>query len=189
VHLAWPTWFWRLRIWNSVQSLAVVLADGRVLHTGSAATDGAAPFYRHYGPDLAGPFLIDSGALGIKAAARVAMAGRGFVDEHGYSIHMSIEHRYQVAVVEAVREVTEACEHHGGRIMENSILTAVRGTPFGPLNIVIGVAGERWIPTHGLMPHSKAVEVEAEVNSLFEARSAELEAQSIEWALGLGSDA
>lgn len=250
---------------DSVQSLTVVLADGRVLHTGSAAIEGATPFYRHFGPDLSGPFLGDNGALGIKgeitlrlvqrsphedyasasfpdfetaaaamsavarlgvvsdgflmdpglqaarlkrvsfaqdlkslggiaknaggvgkglkAAARVAMAGRDFVDEHGYSIHLSIEHRYGSAVKEALREVTETCEHHGGRMIENSIPRAVRGNPFGPLNIVIGTTGERWIPTHGIVPHSKAVQVQAEISSIFDARRDELEAHGVEWAL------
>jgi FAD/FMN-containing dehydrogenase len=250
---------------DSVQSLAVVLADGRVLHTGSAAIEGSAPFYRYFGPDLAGPFLGDNGALGIKgeitlrlvprpphedhvsasfpdfetsaaamsavarlgvvadgflmdpglqaarlkrvsyaqdlkslsgiaknagslgqglkAATRVAIAGRGIVDEHGYSVHFSIENRYRAAVDEAVREVSETCVRHGGRIIENSIPKAVRGNPFGPLNIVIGPEGERWIPTHGMVPHSKAVAVEAEVRSVFDGHETQLQAHGVEWAL------
>ncbi len=54
---------------DSVLGLTVVLADGRVLATGSGATHGHDPFHRHYGPDLTGLFLSDCGALAIKAAA------------------------------------------------------------------------------------------------------------------------
>jgi FAD/FMN-containing dehydrogenase len=53
---------------ESVLSLSVVLADGSMVETGSAATANAPnPFFRHYGPDLTGLFLHDGGALGFKA--------------------------------------------------------------------------------------------------------------------------
>jgi len=49
---------------ESVVALTVVLADGRVLRTGAG---GDKPFYRHYGPDLAGLFCGDTGVFGVKA--------------------------------------------------------------------------------------------------------------------------
>lgn len=52
---------------ESVVAMSVVLADGRVLRTGARGADGDTPFYRHYGPDLAGLFSGDCGAFGIKA--------------------------------------------------------------------------------------------------------------------------
>lgn len=52
---------------ESVIALTVVLADGQVLRTGARGPDGDTPFYRHYGPDLAGLFCGDGGTLGIKA--------------------------------------------------------------------------------------------------------------------------
>ncbi len=250
---------------ESVLSLAVVLADGSVLHTGSAAIAGTAPFNRYFGPDLAGLFLGDNGVMGIKgeitlklmlrptheefvsasfhdfetaaaamsaiarlgvvadgfmmdpglqaarlkrvslaqdleslsgvarnsgglakgliSAARVALAGRDIVDEHGYSIHLSIEHRYRSAVDEAVRDVAEACTRNGGRIIENSIPKIVRGNPFGPLNIVVGGDGKRWLPTHGIVPHSRAKALQADIKRVFDARSKDLQSHGIEWVL------
>ena len=52
---------------ESVVALTVVLADGTVLKTGARGADGDSPFYRHYGPDLAGLFCGDAGVFGIKA--------------------------------------------------------------------------------------------------------------------------
>jgi FAD/FMN-containing dehydrogenase len=52
---------------ESVIALTVVLADGAILRTGARGIDGDSPFYRHYGPDLAGLFCGDCGVFGIKA--------------------------------------------------------------------------------------------------------------------------
>jgi FAD/FMN-containing dehydrogenase len=60
-------------------ALQVVLANGELMHTGSAAfmsnaPGGAnAPFTRIGGPDLTGLFLGDTGALGIKAVATLRL--------------------------------------------------------------------------------------------------------------------
>ena len=57
--------------------LEVVLADGERLRTGSGArADDASPFFRNFGPDLAGLFIADGGTLGIKTAATLALAPR-----------------------------------------------------------------------------------------------------------------
>ena len=57
---------------QSVQALDVVLADGRLLRTGSSAA-GLAPFARFFGPDLTGLFTGDAGAFGIKVRATLPL--------------------------------------------------------------------------------------------------------------------
>lgn len=52
---------------ESVVAMTMVLGDGRIVRTGARGPDNNMPFYRHYGPDLAGLFCGDSGVFGIKA--------------------------------------------------------------------------------------------------------------------------
>lgn len=63
-------------IHDNILSLEVVLGDGRVLKTGSAANKAGIPFQRYFGPDLTGLFLGDAGAFGIKTKAAFRLIHR-----------------------------------------------------------------------------------------------------------------
>jgi FAD/FMN-containing dehydrogenase len=73
---------------DGVIGLTVVLADGTVARTGSAARADVSAFQRYSGPDLTGMFLGDCGAFGIKTEVvlrlapeqRAAFASFGFPD-------------------------------------------------------------------------------------------------------------
>jgi FAD/FMN-containing dehydrogenase len=59
---------------DSCIALDVVIADGRIIQTGSSATMyRPSPFFRSYGPDLVGLFLHDTGALGFKVRATMKL--------------------------------------------------------------------------------------------------------------------
>jgi hypothetical protein len=58
---------------DSVLGLHVVLADGSMLVTGSAAHKNSNGFWRHFGPDVTGLFTADTGAFGVKAVATLRL--------------------------------------------------------------------------------------------------------------------
>jgi D-lactate dehydrogenase (cytochrome) len=61
---------------DCVLGVTVVLANGEIVTTGSAARNGVAPFTRHGSPDLTGIFLGDNGAFGVKVAATMRLLPR-----------------------------------------------------------------------------------------------------------------
>ena len=66
---------------NNILSMDIVLSNGSILETGSAAADGRVPFLRDYGPDLTGLFIGDAGALGIKARVSFKIARESKVNK------------------------------------------------------------------------------------------------------------
>lgn len=58
---------------DSVLSVEVILADGTIINTGSAAQVNGSAFMRHYGPDLTGLFCCDNAALGLKTSATLRL--------------------------------------------------------------------------------------------------------------------
>lgn len=247
---------------DSVTSVAVVLADGTLVRTGTGGTQNGTPFWRHYGPDFTGLFLGDAGAFGYKAeatlrlikapehedwatfefatrnacahamaavareglacevfgfdpnltrvrlkrasllsdtktlanvvkaqgsllkglqeGAKVALAGRGFVEATAWSLNIIVEGRSRAGVTEDMKRLKSICEGLGGRETENSIPKIIRANPFTPLNNMLGPDGERWVPVHGIVPLSQGPSVWAEIEAAFDELAADFAAHRIE---------
>lgn len=93
-------------------------------------------------------------ATGVKSLVRMAVAGRGVLASSPYAAHFIADGHSMVearAKIDAIRKV--ALET--GREIANSVPTVVAAIPFQPLHNMLGPAGERWVPLHGLIPHSQ----------------------------------
>ncbi|MBP6513538.1 MAG: FAD-binding oxidoreductase [Steroidobacteraceae bacterium] len=93
---------------------------------------------------------------GLRDAAGVTLAGRGFLEGAGFTLHAMCEARSERSLRELLAEVTDIAGRHGGTGIENTIPTVMAAAPFTPLNGVIGPNGERWVPVHGLFQASRA---------------------------------
>lgn len=93
---------------ESVLGVSVLLADGRLVTTGSGGRVGAKPFTRYAGPDMTGLFLGDTGAFGLKLAATLALGpaakhvdylGFGFEDMRSMALA-----QVEMSAVQAISE-------------------------------------------------------------------------------------
>jgi FAD/FMN-containing dehydrogenase len=116
---------------------------------------------------------------GLKEGAKVVAAGRSFLDEARFSIHLICEGRSQVAVDDDMRRIEAIVAANGGTKVENSIPKILRANPFPPVNSMVGPQGERWVPVHGVVRHSKALATIEAITALFANHEAEMERLSV----------
>lgn len=115
----------------------------------------------------------------IKEGAKVVAAGREFMDEARFSLHVLTEARLQAAADDDLERARVIALKHRATETENTIPKIIRANPFGPLNSMLGPEGQRWAPVHGLLPHSKAVQCYAAIEALLAEHKAEMDALGV----------
>jgi DNA-binding IclR family transcriptional regulator/FAD/FMN-containing dehydrogenase len=91
---------------------------------------------------------------GLRDAASIVAAGRGFLEGANYLLHTLAEARGPAALREDLAAIRAIVQRHGGREVENTVAKVIAGTPFPPLNGIVGPDGERWVPVHGIVPRA-----------------------------------
>jgi FAD/FMN-containing dehydrogenase len=232
---------------ESLISMDVILASGEMISTGSGSGVGHSSFFRFYGPDVAGMFVGDAGALGIKArftlrlmrkplgfaaasfgfpdgesclhaimetarlgvvaqnfgldprqqktaltemesknpldaalaifrssrnpvdgaaqVLRMGLAGRRFLKNAVYSAHFSTEGLTNGEARSKLAQVRKVAGRYGAEVA-NSIPAYFHAEPFMELTPILGPNGERWKPTHGVLPFSKVMTHHADFENL-----------------------
>lgn len=116
---------------------------------------------------------------GLKEGAKVALAGRGYMDDVAYSLHFMVEGHSEAEVDAKIKTLKGLAEEYGGTKIENSIPKIIRANPFGPLNNILGPQGERWVPIHGIVSMSDGQDCFADIENLFSSMEAEFEKHEI----------
>jgi FAD/FMN-containing dehydrogenase len=116
---------------------------------------------------------------GIIAGARMALAGRRALQDVQYAMNVAVDGNSSAAVEASLAQVRRIARV--GREIEPTVPRAVRGTPFLPPNDLLGPKGQRWAPSHGIVPHSRAIALVDALKNFFAEREALLQAQGIEW--------
>ncbi|MEO0998181.1 MAG: FAD-binding oxidoreductase [Pseudomonadota bacterium] len=116
---------------------------------------------------------------GIRESLKIAAAGRRFLDNEGFSMHVSLDAHTSSGADEALAAVREVAARDG-REVENTIPKVMRADPFANVNSVLGPSGERWVPVHGIVPLSQGPAMFAELTAVFDEHEAELQRHGIE---------
>ncbi len=114
-----------------------------------------------------GQIARQDAAAGTRDLATAPYAAHYIVDGHE-----RLEARSKVA---ALRRIATGF----GREISNSVPTVVRANPFQPLHNMLGPGGERWVPLHGLLPHSRVVAFHEELTALVATRRAAIAANRV----------
>ncbi len=117
---------------------------------------------------------------GLKEGAKIAMAGRAFMGDAAYTLHVIVEGRGKAGVAEDMARLKTIAKQNHAKEIENSIPKIIRSNPFTPLNNMIGPEGERWVPVHGIVPLSEGPATWAELDALFADMKVELDAHKIQ---------
>ncbi|WND03499.1 FAD-binding oxidoreductase [Temperatibacter marinus] len=116
----------------------------------------------------------------MKEGIKIAFAGRRYMEDVIYAYNFSTESHSQQGAKDAIHAIEKIAENAGGLAVENSIPQIVRANPFVPLNNMVGPQGERWLPVHGLVPHSKAIDCVHELNKAFSSHEKAIKEHGIE---------
>ena len=128
--------------------------------------------------------MKSAGGVGkaLRDGARIAAAGRGFMEDVAWSFNVMIEDRGAEGAAERLEAARRIAAGEGGRELPDTIPKILRANPFGPVNSMIGPEGERWVPVHGIFPHSQAIDAMSAVSDLFASREQTL----AEHGIGVG---
>jgi len=118
-------------------------------------------------------------AAGLVAGARMAFKGRRALQDVDYVMNIAVDGNCAAAVETSLAQIRRIAR--AGREIEPTVPKAVRGTPFLPPNDLLGPKGQRWAPSHGIVPHSRAVAVVDALKLFFAARKESFEQHGIEW--------
>lgn len=116
---------------------------------------------------------------GLKEGAKIALAGRNFVDDAAHTLHFVVESHSAAAVADGMAALKSLCEAHQGKAIENSMPKIIRSNPFGPLNNILGPEGERWVPIHGIVAASDGPSAWADIERAFDDMRSELDEHDI----------
>ena len=123
----------------------------------------------------------DGGVLkALKGAAKVALAGRSFLKDVPFSLHCIADGRHQAGIDADMAEITAIVREHGGAVVDNTIPKILRANPFPPPNSMLGPGGERWVPVHGFLPHSRLVAAWEDLQALWARNEAEMTRLKVE---------
>ena len=104
---------------------------------------------------------------GAIQVAKMGLAGRNFLKNASYSAHFSAEGLTDGEAKAKIAQVRAVVSQYGAEVA-NSIPTYFNAEPFMELLPILGPNGERWKPTHGVVPFSKLMKHHADFEAMLD---------------------
>jgi FAD/FMN-containing dehydrogenase len=130
--------------------------------------------------------LAGSAASPLAAARqllRSALAGKRQLGAAAYTAHFILEGIDRREATLKSRRLRSLLRGAGAEIA-NTVAALVRANPFAPLFNTLGPDGERWVPLHGYLPHSRVAEFHVAARAFLAARDAEMQRLGV-WCGGM----
>jgi len=102
---------------------------------------------------------------GLMQLAKMGLAGRNFLKNASYSAHFSCEGVTDEEARAKVAAVRAVAQKYGAEVA-NSIPVFFRAEPFMDLLPILGPNGERWKPTHSIVPFSRLLQHHADFEAM-----------------------
>lgn len=110
---------------------------------------------------------------GFKQLFRSALSARKVITSSPYMTHYIVEGTHDAEVKSRLHRIRELNTGLGNEIPA-TVPAIVRGMPFAPFFNTLGPAGERWVPVHGIIPHSRVQKFHLELEQFYAQRSADM---------------
>jgi FAD/FMN-containing dehydrogenase len=135
-------------------------------------------------------FVDVAKADGPIAALRMARHGRRFLEEVNYSLNMVLEAPSRAELKRHLHDVEKIMDAHGGWSVAPTLIQVLAARPFPPPASTLSAS--RFLPVHGIVPHSLAVRAYRGVQEIFARHAGETERLGVRsgifsTALGAGS--
>jgi FAD/FMN-containing dehydrogenase len=147
---------------SQVMALDVKLESERVRQTGFRAKI-----------DYIRALFGGGGSLAKRAAEGVAMARASLrtAPGRGMAVHIFVEGEDAAECQSRIAATNTLARERGLMASDAAVARAMLRMPFGPVTGLAGAPGERWVPIHAILPHSRALEGMAVVEALVRERA------------------
>ncbi|KIQ96693.1 FAD-binding oxidoreductase [Lysobacter sp. A03] len=108
---------------------------------------------------------------GLMQGLKLVTKGRDFLDPDLFTLHITLEGDSEGEISARVAAARKAVAAFGKEV-ENSVPKVMAANPFAAKNAMLGSAGERWAPIHGIVPHSRSTDLFNALQELFAAEKA-----------------
>jgi len=121
-----------------------------------------------------------SGPLdGLRAAARIALAGKRVFSGDTYLLHVVIDDVSAAGAAARLRQIRTLALAAGATEVSPGAPRAMRGTPFIDFNVPERRVKRRNLPINSVSPHSRASAVAADVYSYLDAQAAQMQRHEV----------